>query len=525
MTIVAHYNQLRSELEFFHASYVGGSKYANPPRSPLSQARIYEQVINPDTGTANSVFKRSFNSYLIPHPAEGEREFEARVNFAAYVNIVRPIVDAYAQAVTSNVQRKLGSHLGGLLTDLDYRGTPYSELVEQAATNAAIHGMCFAVVDSDGRAPKVILVNPTQVAWIVCDDYGRIEEFAYVNQAQYATEVGPALQHLKVRVWNKTGWSDLEGTVDISAGNISDQTDKLGQSKSGPLPAQLQGQLPVVPVFYERDNSILFPQGVSLVSDTARIARQIYNKLSWASDIHRKVGFPVLTIPVEKTGGALPPDTAREIGPAKAIPFNSSGGSPAWIAPSAESTQELRNHCVWLFQVAFKLVGLELAADQSTQTVSGINLRVRAREFESRAKRFANHMERFERQLIDLMAKVAGVSDADVSITYPQRFTLPDMSENIANAIAILDAGEKYSLDLGVEAKLQLIKQLVSSGLALSEEQLNVIMAGIRTQLENGEQDTAGERELVALYRAKKAQELAPTAPPEAPAPGAGEEG
>lgn len=507
---IAHYDASRAELEFYNASYIGGARYANPPQSSLATARIYDRQVDQSSGEIFTRLRRTFNSYLIAHPAESESEFEARANFAGYLNIVRPIVTAYAEAVTSNVDRKLGE-LVSFAENVDTQGTPLGEFIDGIAKIFCVYGFCFAIVDILDKAPYIITVRPSQVAWIEVNDFGRITEFAYVNQANYAQEVAPAAQKFCVRVWNKDGWSDREGIVDLAVGNLAVQRNELVAVKQGPLAPQLNGELPVVVGYYERDSSIVFPLGVSLIADTAVLARQIYNKLSWASDIHRKVGFPILTVPVEKTGGALPPDAKKEIGGDRALPYNSTTGAPSYIAPSSESSRELREHCVFLAQWAFKLLGLELAADQSTQAVSGINLRVRAREFESRAKRFANQMQRFEMKLIDLMVKLSGVSDQGVSVTYPKHFTLPDMTENIANALSVLGLKD-LDVDIGPEAKLKAILQVISSGLSLSDEALSQIEAWLRANLAAVSSDKDQERKLVSLFRDLKAAQLAPPA-------------
>lgn len=512
----ATYEALRDTLNFYNDSYIGEPRYSNPEPSTLSSVSVTNYGED-EHGRRTTLGNRSFLSYLIPHPSEDVASYAARKDFAGYLNVVKPIVHAYAEGVTANVQRSLGQ-LQDKLGDVDYRGTPYAEFIEDFAKKLCVYGFCFAAVDTDGQTPKVIPVSPAQVAWVTVDDFGRIQEFAYINQATYTSNASTTEQHLVIRVVNQNGWMTLEGKANLSKGFDPSTFKQLSRT---PLATSLNGELPILVAYYERDSGSIVPMGISLIGDSAKISRMVYNLLSWATDIHKKAGFPILFIPMSKTGGAMPADTRKEVGPDRSIGYSSETGAPQWGAPSSESTKELREHSVFLIQWAFKLQGLELAADQSTQTVSGINLRVRAREFESKAKRFANQLQRFEEKLLRLMAKLAGVSEADISVAYPKTFTLPDSTEHIANALAVLDLSEK--VDIGIAARVQAIKQILSAALPITDEVLSTIMAEVTGNLEAEARDQNSERELVNLYRQEKAKTLQPSQNPPQPLGGSPE--
>jgi hypothetical protein len=509
MSITAHYSLIRDELQFYLASYQGGRNYRNPPASTLATAKIYSTQYDTDSKESYQTVKRSYTSYLIAHPAEKEAEFEARTQFAAPVSICAPIVDAYANSVTANVKREYGK-LAPFTGDVDFDGTPLDEQMENFARDFCIFGFSYAVLDTDNVTPKVFHVPPTNVAWVTTDDFGRIEEFAWINDAVYSWDVAPTAQRLIVRCVNKDGWSIREGTVDLGGNaTIADQKHLFATIQQTPLQPELEGELPVVVGYYERDTSITTPLGLSLIADTAHIARQIYNTLSWCSNIHQKTMIPILVMPVKRTGGQLPPNLAKEVGTDRALVTDSEAGNPGFISPSTEPSKELREHCIFLAQWAFKLQGLTLAADTSTQIQSGASLRTQAREFESKAKKFANKMQRFEMRVLHLFSKLAGINPADseVQITYPKRFTLPDMSENIANALSVIGVSAS-GIDIGLDSKIEAVKQLLSSAFTLSDDALEILMKDVRASMIASEADAKAINDLDVLVAKVKTEKL-----------------
>ncbi len=296
-----------------------------------------------------------------------------------------------------------------------------------------------------------------------------------------------------------------EGTIDPANGTLRAQRGGFGTIvDTGPLPTVLGGKLPVVFNFYKRVSASRYPLGQSLVDDVADIARSIYNKLSWEDEIHAKAGFPFLAIPMASSGGQMDPATRKAVGPDKAMPYDSSTGAPSWIQPSSESSKELRESCVFRFALALRTAGLEMTADASAQVQSGEALRIRSRDFESRAKRFANNMTRYENATLALIALLSGVSEP-ATATYPKRFTLPDSVEDLANALALLDP-QKMPLEIGVAGKLAAVRQALAAALSLSDTQAEEILAEIKATLDA---DVAEQTQARALDTATRAQRLA----------------
>ncbi len=518
-------------MSFLHDSYRGGEKYRVPSASTLSEARTRWTESNGD-GTYSTKTGRHW-SYLAPHPAEDDFAFEGRRSHAAYINLVAPIVDAYAEAITGNVTRDL-LELEQYRSDVDMRGSTWDEFAEDAARWHGLYGYGATVVDAPREVsassaatasarPYCIFVPPSSWAWLRVDMHGGLDEFAYVDQPFQSDSGDSRQQQVCVRVFRKTdvgiAWEVREGAVAMGKA-LCDQLDALasvakdsaGNPLQGMLPASID-EIPVVIGYYKRDTASRTPQGYSIVEDAADVARQIYNALSWANEIHRSAGFPFLVIPQSATGGQLDPSTTAAVGPTKALGYPATTGAPSWVSPSPDSTRELRDHVVFLFALALRTAGLEVAADQSAQVQSGEALRIRSRDFESRAKRFANNQQRWEQQVLALFAKFAGIDGYTANVEYAKRFTLPDPAEDLANALRVL---KEIPIEIGIEAKLAMVRRALDAAASASDEDLNAWMDEIRALLSSDMTEFTQSREVDQAARAQKLLSL--TGAPEADA-------
>jgi hypothetical protein len=498
-TQIATYDAARDRWRMLFDLYWGGERVRQPSATTLASVELRWTGIKEDGSPTRERERRT--AYLVPHDGESDYAFDQRLALACYVNLVQPIVKAYAEGTTSRVVRKLEA-LGPFVEDVNRRGSDWGEFAEEHARWAALYGLLFTVVDAPagpalrtraeelaaGRKPYCVLVHPTAVAWIAVSPEGRIEEFAYAETPYQPAEGDGKSCAVRLRVWTADrvvdgnvvpgGWSVREGAVSTS-GSVAAQASNLRVVGKGPLPAALKGEVPVVASFYDRDASSAVPMGASVVSDAADVARTIYNNLSWASEIHRKAGFPFLALPMGDTGGHLDPQTRIAIGPSKALPYNSTAGAPSWVQPSAESPRELREHCLFLFQLALRTAGLEVAADSSAQVSSGEALRIRSRDYESRAARFANHLRRWELSVLRLLALYAGADPSAITVTYPKRFTLPDLKEDLDRALALLSA----PAEIGPVLRAEAIRQAASAALSLTDERLDEAMEPVEAAL------------------------------------------
>lgn len=498
----ATYDRMRARWTFLHDSYWGGERYRSPSRSSISDQVLYE-TYETSEGTVDLRERKRYTSYLVPHPLETDANFLARLALASCVNLCQPIVDAYAEATTMAVRREV-EPIAPYLVNVDGKGSAWAEHVEEVARWSADYGCIATIVDSPasnpapsaaaeqalGVQPYVVLVPPTSWAWIDVDERGELLEFAYADSPYIQDLISPSQTTVDVRVWRAAqngdpgGWQIVRATLGGATptlydarqrGSITPAYDSEGKPLGGPLPAVLGGKIPVEFCYFRRVSDSRWPLGISLVDDAADIQREIYNKLSWESEIHRKAGFPQLTIPMASTGGQIPTQTKRAMGLNTAIGYDSATGGPQWLTPSSEPSRDLRESCVFRFGLALRTTGLEVAADQSAQVQSGEALRIRSRDFNARASRFAKNLQRYEERVLRLIGLLTS-HEFEPVVVYPKRFTLPDIGEDIRNALAVLG----LNVEVGTEPKLAALRQVFDAALNASDDKIDEWLGPIR---------------------------------------------
>lgn len=492
------YDLTRGWLAFLHDAYWGGDRWKMPSSTTIGTAVLYTYTINTSADGRETIMERQIKklrTYLTPHANEGEAAFSQRASLAVYVNMIAPIVDTYAGAVTAHVDRDLGP-IGDYLLNVDRQGGGWADHIEEVARWAATYGMVAVLIDAPrsaaaqnraeekarGDGLRACIIPPTAWAWITVDREGCLEEFAYVD-APYQTP--DALQvTVTLWKWTRTTWEQHQLTLDCTAslpmeslrGAHGPDTRKDG----GTLAPELGGRIPIEFAYYRRDGASRWPSGVSLVGDAADVCRQVFNILSSAEEQIRKTSFAFLSVPTKDAGGSMDPQTRIQVGPDTALPYPSDTGAPSWVQPRAETTQEIRAHAVFLLALALRLAGLEATATDSGAPDSGIALRIRSRGFESRAAAFAKGMARYERCALELAGLYLKMDGGAAVVQYPKRFTLPDESEDLDRAITLL---EKLGSKLGPEGTLYAIKQAVSAALSLSDEDLGEVMDEVEAKL------------------------------------------
>jgi hypothetical protein len=506
------YDRIRARHVFQRDAYLGGEHFRNPSRTTLATTSAWTYGLSSD-GTKVERARKYYNSYLVAHAAESDESFEERLARACYLNLVAPIVDSYAESVTAHVSRKIPESYGAM-TDVDLRGSAWGDHAEEVARWAALHGYLAVVYDAPAEnpaqnraeeiaqriGPRVITVPPLSWAWVEVDDDGRVTTFAWVEQSIQDETGGAAAStfaDVTVRVVTLTGgddgataeWQVRAGRVAASSGLAAQRTG-LAVVARGPLPAALEGELPVVFAYFKRLADSRFPMGQPVADDACDIARSIYGKLSEEDELHGKAGFPFLAIP-KGQGSGLEPETRLALGAGRGLAYEAGAGAPTWVQPSSESSKELRESVVFRAAMAFRLAGIEVATDQSGQAESGVALRVRARGFEARAKRFANAMARYERQGLALWKKLAGATE-DASVEYAKRFTLPDPTEDLAAALQLLT---QMPVEIGVEAKVAATGKALEAVLALSDEKMQAVLDEIRGYLTQDVDESNAQRE------------------------------
>lgn len=535
------YDNVRETWRYYHDAYLGGRAWQCPSATTIGDVTLRWQTIDSEGNPTWHVGRE--RSYLVAHEGESDTRFHARRDLSAYVNACGPIVKAYAEGCTSKVTREVDA-ISSYLDDVDRRGSTWAETAESVAAWAAVYGVVATVVDTPsvdvtglseaqraarGIQPYVVTVHPPAWAWVECDD-GRVVEFAYVStpyQSDLSTNTRVKIQ---LRVWRADrvvdgervpgGWEILEGSVTgAQLASIAAQRGSLRPIAQGPLPAVLGGEIPVTFAYYERDAASDCPHGHSLIADAAGVSRLIYNTLSWITEIDRLAAFPFLAIPLASTGGQLDQGTSAKVGPGQGLGFNSASGSPSWVEPSGASQQGMLARCGTYLQFAFRSAGMELAADTSAQAQSGEALRIRSRDFESRALRFARTLQRWELATLRLFARLAGADPSGISVAYAKRITLPDPSEDFTRALTLVTA----PIEIGVEARALAVVAAIDAALSLSEEQLAKVTDEVRA-IFGGDLATATAEQTVKRLRNEREatglQEMT-TEPVSAPVPAA----
>jgi hypothetical protein len=478
------YEDFKQRLLYIQDFFKGGDHLMNPSSTGYGKTSLTVRTLDSDNNVHAST--RALNSYLIPFDAESVEDFLKRQNRTFYFNLVSQVVNAYSDSVTSKVSRDFDTLEPFVNSNVDFRESTWSEFVASNAKFTALFGFTATYVDyvvpegvntlggiiEQDAGPKCILINPLQFAWVVVSAKGEVEEFAWYESAE---DTGSAnVKAVSIRVVNRKGWKIVQGALNVV--NLGKGMADLVVTLEGDHPTSLKGKLPVVFNFYDRDYTASYPLGKSLVNDLVDVARAVYNYNSMVSDIHKGT-FPILTVPLARTGGVMPPKTEIAVGSANALPYDSETGTPNYISPSSEPSRELREHTSYIIRTAYQQLGLTLTLDSSAQIQSGEALKIRSREFESYASKFASNMLKFESKVLDLFNMYLGLQ-AKYSIAYPKTFSIPQTKEDFENAKGLLDVSF-----ISNEGKVAALKQMISVALSLSDEEMGSVLEGSKNLL------------------------------------------
>lgn len=479
------FDEARGWHAFLSDAYRGGWHWEHPSSPTLGTARLYGyELRRTEHGreVAVEVPRGTERTYLVPWQGEQPADFRRRRHLAFYANLTEPVVDAYADAVAPGIARDLGD-IGPYVQDLDGEGCRWPEHVSIVARQIAVHGACAVVIEppkmnaattrEEEIAAKVSVrarvIPPTAWAWAKYDDDG-LAEFAYADDA--VVDETRTAQTVTIWRYTRDSWEKHVTSLGTSQG--------VGEAVLGqPLatgPNAVPGKVPVVFAAHRRDPLSRVPSGRSLAATPAAIGRQIYQLLSQVEDTQRRAP-PFLSVPTTARGG-LEPEVDVRVGPGTALPAPEGAGNPQWITFPPDSLQDLRTHCIFLIALAYRTAGLEVQADASAQAQSGEALRVRSRDFQSRAAQFARDLEAYERRALDLVAMLLGGDTTiyPVSLSYPRRFVLDDPSEALTKATVLLaQVGERA----GATATTLAIRQAVNAALAVDDETLSKIVSEI----------------------------------------------
>lgn len=483
---VADYRAFKDNYLYLRDFYLGGDNVKYPSSLAIGTARVSYRTYN-EQEKDFYITNRDIRSYLQPFDAEDEQKFRQRTLSSYYFNIVQQCVNAYADSTTSKVSRDLGELERFVNNNVDYRDNTWAEFINENAKMTALYGMTATYIDytmpegavvnsrndliKQGISPKAVLVNPLSFAWVVTNPYGEVEEFSWFENI---IQDSSSYNNVVLRIVNKEGWRQVSAQVNMSVSlyqQVVVDNSATTVITEGKHPASLNGKIPLVFNYYNRDYGQPYPTGRSLVVDVVDTARAVYNYCSWASDVHQRSAFPILTIPLAKSGGVMPPKTEIAVGSNNALPYDSESGTPSFIAAPSDPTKELREHVSFMINKSYQLLGLSLVNDSSAAPSSGEALKIRSREFENYASKFAAHMKKYEQKTLDIFKAYLGMEDVETNIIYPKTFSIPQTTEDIVNAQSLLSIPF-----LSNEGKVAALRQIASVALSASDQELNVIV-------------------------------------------------
>jgi hypothetical protein len=476
---------------FLSDAYRGGWSWDNPSSPTLGSAKLYGYEVQRDASgreVVTEVTRGTERTYLVPWTGESLANFRRRKHLAFYANLAEPIVDAYADATTSGATRELGT-IEGYVADLDGEGQGWADHVAVVARQMAVHGAVAVIVEpprsnsattrAEEMAARVSVrarvIPPTAWAWMLTGEDG-LEEFAYADNATVDTST--TTQRVTIWRYTRAEWMRYETTLSGQETIASRAADVMSRQPAsrGNLPPSLAGRVPVVFAIHRRDALSRVPAGRPLAASPAAIGRQVYQLLSQVEDTQRRAPA-FLAIPTAARGG-LEPETQAKLGPDSALPIPDGAGPPQWVTFPSESLADIRAHVGFLIGLAYRTAGLEVQADTTAQVQSGEALRVRSRDFEARAQKFAADCLAYEQRALALVSRMLGVGDTP-SVTYPKRFVNGEPSELLAAAVLLFQTlGDR----LGGEGTREIVRQAVSAALALDDETLARVMAEVETR-------------------------------------------
>lgn len=445
-----NYKQYINHLHFLQDSYNGGEDYRNPKYcSQVAKRSLFRES---DLVGYNT---KAFNSYLIPHEEEDPGSFETRKELAKYLNIVEPVVSAYCSPLEQVKRTIANEELATLFRKKEfYSDMDYPAFVKYAAKQDALFGFGFVVIDYEvieGQEPrlKVVYLNPIQVKEIyMSDDETRLEGILWEQGEQY------------IRVLRDVGFQ-------LCMEN--EETDELVVVSTVSFPEGIT--FPVKTVYFQKDTSKEYPYGISLVSDTADVAKSIYNQSSWLDEISRNAGFPFLSIPFNVGNGEIPAESKKTIGTKNALAYPANSGTPSWVESSGNSAKNIREQISEEIKRAFQVKGLNSFELIDSQAASGVSIKIRNSNFESKAKDFLQNIKSLEEWIMSTASIYLGIEDGQYTIFYPNNIIAPDPSGEIQNWLTLLNTAKEQGKQFNNQIFEFVFKKIIDTAFSLSEDE------------------------------------------------------
>lgn len=369
-------------------------------------------------------------AYLSKHKRESEEDYAFRRNNAYYLNYFAPIVNALVDPIfKKNPLRDYHGSAERIIKsfslDADAAGTNIQIFIKRAAVMAKVYGISFIIVDNarnvDSRSqqemlqrrqfPYAYVLEPDNLEEYGIDKTGDLE---YIKFKEIAHIESGTIQYRYV-YFDRTSWKIWGDGIALQQG-----THNLGR-------------VPVVPLFSRMlEQKTMRPTPELL--PIARTAKALYNHCSWLGEILRNQTFPLLTIPSLDAKDLV-------IGTNNALGYNPDySHEPNFIAPPSDPATILQNQIASLVQEMYRMTNLSFIISTTQNNNSGI---ARQWEFERTNQQLANFAAQCAHAEIAVMNLVAQWVNEDITYTvaYPDNFGIVDVTEELAQAQAVLDMG------------------------------------------------------------------------------------
>lgn len=367
-------------------------------------------------------------SYLNKHKRESKEDYQFRQANAYYLNYFSPIVNALVDPIFKrqplrDYQGPASATIKAFLEDVDTAGADIHTFMKRAAIMAKVYGVSFIVVDnaSERRSRTVAeMLQQREIPFAYVLGPQALEEYGidqtgsllYVRFKEVASIKDGTYQY-RYTYYDRTKW-------EIWGDNLMKSSGEHGL-----------GCVPVIPLFprmLEQRTMKPTPE----LEPIARTAKALYNHCSWLGEILRNQTFPLLTIPSLDVNDLV-------VGTNNALGYlPDSSHAPAFIAPPSDPATILQNQIASLIQEMYRMASLSFVISTTQNNNSGI---ARQWEFERTNQQLANfamQCARAETEVMELVARWVN-SDITYTVSYPDDFGIVDVTDQLAQAQAVLD--------------------------------------------------------------------------------------
>jgi len=396
------------------------------PKEPrkLTEEQVSRLLLIQDAYFATGGFEDG--TYLRRHSRETEGEYNSRKDLRHYQNFIAPVFDAsYSPVFGQDAVRAGGAPLyPELQLNADAAGTALQDFTKATTRSGGLYGYCIVGMDSFSNLapdlattlekrlfPYLFTVEPAQVETYLLDRRGRLVYFTYFEEFDIhgGTEVHRA--HLRSR----DGVGGLTRT-----------------QKPDGAPLTEWVEIPVFPYLFElgaRPNRQTLPvSSWATLADTARIH---FNLNSLISTQEFQNTFNILTIQGAKQEISL--------GEGSVLWYPKDHNKPEFISPGSDTIEVLMKHLedlkVYIYQVSYQ--GLAVASS----TASGESKKWTDRFRQESLATLARKVEDLELWVANAFSIWTTGRPVEVEIRYPKDFADLSITEDLGDALKILDLG------------------------------------------------------------------------------------